>query len=581
MPPLSVAAVLLAASPALAQTTRLMSHTPAGVPGDGLSMLASISGDGRYVAFQSHADDLIAGDLNGCEDIFRGDSWTGRVELVSISLAGTTGNRPSRQSQVSRDGRFVCFQSYASDLVPGDTNGVSDIFVRDMQLGLTTRVSVSSTGAQSDGGSRYAYISQDGRFVAFESQATNLVAGDTNGLKDVFLHDLLLGTTERVSLAFDGAQADDDVLCTSISPNGRCVGFSSSATNLVPGDTNGSMDVFVRDLATGSIERASTDANGREGHGLSADIDLSGDGRLAVFYSLADDLVPNDTNGQGDVFVKDLSSGAIERVSVSTNGAQGDWNSYYPRISADGNCVVFFSLADTLVRGDGNWEPDIFLHDRRTGATERISLATSGQEARGTARFTSVSDDGRYVAFEDTAPNLAPPDQNYALDIFLRDRLGDFHSFCAGDGTQPVPCPCANSGAAGRGCASASFAEGALLEAAGVPAAGDVELRASSISGVLALFLQGDAELFPPAVFGRGLRCIGGHVLRLYSAPIQGSDASAPGLGAVALRERARELGDDIAPGATRAYQVWYRDPAPGSCGNTPTNLSNALRVSW
>ena len=204
MPPLSVAAVLLAASPALAQTTRLMSHTPAGVPGDGLSMLASISGDGRYVAFQSHADDLIAGDLNGCEDIFRGDSWTGRVELVSISLAGTTGNRPSRQSQVSRDGRFVCFQSYASDLVPGDTNGVSDIFVRDMQLGLTTRVSVSSTGAQSDGGSRYAYISQDGRFVAFESQATNLVAGDTNGLKDVFLHDLLLGTTERVEDGPDG-----------------------------------------------------------------------------------------------------------------------------------------------------------------------------------------------------------------------------------------------------------------------------------------------------------------------------------------------------------------------------------------
>ncbi|MBK7642999.1 MAG: hypothetical protein IPJ19_08095 [Planctomycetes bacterium] len=580
-PQLLAAGLLLLAPAALSQSTTLFSQTSSGVPGDGLSMLASISGDAHYLSFQSRSDDLLPLDGNGCEDVFRSDRWTAARELVSVSLFGTTGNGPSRQSQISREGRYVCFQSYASDLVPGDTNGESDIFVRDMLLGVTERVSVSSSGSESNGGSRYAYISEDGRFVAFESQASNLVPNDVNGLKDVFLHDRATGKTRILSLASDGSQADDDVLCTSISPDGRYVGFSSTATNLVADDHNDAMDVFVCEVATGTIVRASTNSLGREGHGLSADIDLSRDGHLATFYSLAEDLVPGDSNGVGDVFVKDLTSGVLTRVSVSSSGVQGNWNSYYPRISADGNCVVFFSLADTLVPGDTNWSSDDFLHDLASGTTERVSLAGNGHEARGIARFVSVCDDGRFVAFEDSAPNLAQDDENATWDVFVRDRVGDFHSSCAGDGSQAVPCPCANTGAPGNGCGNSAHPEGARLEALGVAAADDVELVASGMSGLLAVFLQADAQLATPVVFGRGLRCAGGHILRLYDVPSSASAARAPPAGAQSLRERALQLGDAIPPGAFRWYQTWYRDPSGGSCGSSATNLSDALRIQW
>jgi Tol biopolymer transport system component len=573
--------LLLAAPAASGQTTTIQSEAPGGGSANGASMLPAISGDGRYVVFQSFATDLAPGDLNGCEDVFRRDLWTNALELVSVGLSGSTGNGPSRQSQVSGDGRYVLFQSYASDLVPGDHNGETDIFVRDMQLRSTLRISVSTGGAESNAGSRYGYISRDGRLATFESHASNLVPGDANGTKDVFVHDLQTGATWIESLAFDGSSADDDVLCSSISPDGRYLGFSSEATNLVPGDGNGAMDAFVRDTWTDTNVRVSTDASGKEGHGLSADVNVSGDGRFVAFYSDAPDLVPGDTNALGDVFVKDVWTGAIERVSVSSGGAQGDWDAYYPRISADGRRVIFYTSADTLVTPDTNWQPDVFLRDRLLGTTERVSLTAAGHEARGTTRFAALSDDGRFVVFESKAPNLDPPDDNNDWDIFVRDRVGWTQGFCSGDGSAGSACPCSNPGAAGRGCANGLDSAGAQLMASGVPAADDLLLVANGLSGMLALFLQGDLELPAPAVFGRGLRCIGGSLLRLYSAPVSGNAASAPAPGEPSIRNRSRELGDTLAPGATRAYQVWYRDNASGGCGSPLTNASNALRVHW
>jgi Tol biopolymer transport system component len=573
--------ILLVAPAASAQTTTIQSEGPLGGSASGAAMLPAISADGRYVVFQSFASELVPGDQNGCEDIFRRDVWTGELVLVSVGLAGSTGDGPSRQSQISGDGRYVLFQSFASDLVPGDTNGETDIFVRDVLLGVTQRISVSSSGVQSDGGSRYGYISRDGQLAAFESHASNLVPNDSNGTKDVFMHDLASGATWIESLAFDGSPANDHVLCSSISPDGRYLGFSSDATNLVPGDTNGAMDAFVRDTWTDVNLRVSTDVAGHEGHGLSADVNVAAGGRFVAFYSDAADLVPGDTNALGDVFVKDTWTGAIERVSVSSGGAQGNWDAYYPRISADGRCVVFWSSADTLVTPDTNWQPDVFLHDRQSGTTERVSLTASGHEARGWTRFSALSEDGRFVAFESLAPNLDPPDLNNTWDVFVRDRVGWYQRFCSGDGSAGAACPCANPGGSGRGCANGLDPAGAQLSASGVPAADDVVLVGSGLSGMLALFLQGDLELGTPAVFGRGLRCIGGNLLRLYSAPVGGLAASAPAPGQPSLRARSAELGDTLPPGATRAYQVWYRDAVPGGCGSAPTNVSNALRIHW
>lgn len=581
LPPRIALAVPFLALPALAQSTLLLSRAPDHGSADGMSVLPTISADARYVVFRGHASNLVPDDTNGCEDIFRCEVHSGRIELVSRTPTGRAANGPSRQSQVSGNGRLVVFQSYAGDLVPGDTNGESDIFVHDMLLGTTERVSVSSTGAQSDGGSRYPYISRDGERIVFESQATNLVPGDANAHKDVFLHERSTGRTRLVSAGFDGSGADDDVLCTSISPDGRWVGFSSAASNLVPRDRNGEMDAFLHDLESGTSVRVSTRSDGGEAHGLSADVSVADGGRFVAFYSLAPDLVPGDTNGQGDVFVKDVASGAIERVSVSDGGVQGNWNSYYPRLSSNGRWVVFFSQADTLVPHDTNWNSDVFLRDRLLGTTERLSVDGAGREARGYSSFVTISEDGRFVAFNCAAPNVDLPDDNACSDIFLRDRADFFQGFCESNPESGSACPCGDPGLAGHGCPNAIWSTGAALLAHGTPALDDVELVARGLPEGLALFVQGDLELQSPALFGHGLSCVGGQVLRLYSERVRGGTARAPAPGEPGLRARAARLGDVLLPGSMRFVQACYRDGPHGGCTERGLGLSSALRVRW
>src|SRR5216117_509323 len=253
------------------------------------------------------------------------------TERVSVASGGTTeGNDTSLGSALSADGRFVAFDSAATDLVAGDTNGVSDVFVHDRQTGTTERVSVASDGAQGNGRSglvTFAFppaLSADGRFVAFVSFATNLVAGDTNGATDVFVHDRQTGTTERVSVASDGTESNAASLGSALSADGRFVAFQSDATNLVAGDTNGATDVFVHDRQTGMTERVSVASGGTEGNGFSAGLALSADGRFVAFHSTATNLVAGDTNGATDVFVHDRQTGTTERVSVDSDGTQGN-----------------------------------------------------------------------------------------------------------------------------------------------------------------------------------------------------------------------------------------------------------------
>jgi Tol biopolymer transport system component len=357
--------------PPLISTTRV-SVSSAGAEGNNNSGSTSISADGRYVAFDSGASNLVPGDTNGRSDVFVHDRQTAATTRVSVSSAAAQGNDHSYAPSISADGRYVAFYSHATNLVPGDTNATHDVFVHDRQTAATTRVSVSSAGAQANGGSDKPSISADGRYVAFESQASNLVAGDTNATEDVFVHDRQTGTTTRVSVSSAGAQGDGHSNAPSISADGRYVAFHSGATNLVPTDTNNWYDVFVHDRQSGTTTRVSVSSAGGQGNGTSRWASISADGRYVAFNSSASNLVPGDTNDAYDVFVHDRQMGSTTRVSVSSAGAEGNGESEVPSISADGRYVGFESTAANLVPGDTNGYYDVFVHDRAC-----LSITTS------------------------------------------------------------------------------------------------------------------------------------------------------------------------------------------------------------
>jgi cold shock CspA family protein len=316
----------------------------------------------------------------------------------------------------------VAFESDATNLVSGDGNGARDVFVHDRTTGQTERASVDSSGVEGNAQSVAAAISGDGRFVAFQSSATNLVAGDTNGWPDVFVHDRVTGTTERVSVDSSGVQGNSDSHGPALSADGNLVAFWSYATNLVAGDTNLASDVFVHDRAAGTTERVSVDSAGVEGFAGSRSPSLSADGLLVAFDSSAKNLVSGDNNATDDVFVHDRTSGATERAGVDSTGVEGNKSSTLPSLSADGQSVAFQSYASNLVAGDANGRPDIFVHDRATGFTDRMSVDTSSGDGNGDSLYKSISSDGRVVAFSSLASDLVSGDTNAAWDVFARDR---------------------------------------------------------------------------------------------------------------------------------------------------------------
>ena len=404
--------------------TWLVSTGSFGSPlGDGGSFTPAVSADGRFVAFASDATNLAAGDTNANTDIFVRDRLLGTTERVSVDSADAPGNDNSFAAAVSVDGRFVAFESFATNLAAGDTNARKDIFVRDRLLGTTERASVDSAGAQGNSHSFRPAISADGRFVAFDSFATNLVVGDTNAMTDVFVRDRLLRTTERASVDSVGAQGNDDSRTPAISADGRFVAFESYATNLAPGDTNAGRDIFVRDRLLGTTERVSVDSAGAQGNSSSIAVAVSADGRFVAFQSNATNLAAGDTNGFSDVFVRDRLLGTTERASVDSEGPQGNDHSFGAAISADGRFVAFESFATNLAPGDTNARTDIFVRDRLLGTTERASVGSTGAQGNGISSNPAVSADGRFVAFESDATNLALGDTNGFPDVFLAHRL--------------------------------------------------------------------------------------------------------------------------------------------------------------
>jgi Tol biopolymer transport system component len=383
----------------------------------------AISAGGRYVAFRSDADNLVATDTNSASDIFVHDTQTGTTTRVSVDSSGTQANNGSYAPAISAGGRYVAFRSDADNLVATDTNGASDIFVHDTQTGATTRVSVDSSGAQANGPSLAPAISADGIYVAFYSGATDLVANDTNGVYDIFVHNIQAGATTRVSVDSTGAQADFNSYSPAISANGKYVAFASGATNLVSGDTNGAYDIFIHDTQTGATTRVSMNSSGTQADGPSFEPAISADGRYVAFESDATNLVAADTNGNRDIFIHHPQTGATTRASVDSSGAQANNDSSSPVISIDGGFVAFDSAASNLVTNDTNGVYDIFIHQPQVqvGATTRVSVNSLGIGANNDCEDPVISGDGRYVAFSTYASNLVSDDYNNDRDIFLVD----------------------------------------------------------------------------------------------------------------------------------------------------------------
>jgi len=406
------------------QYTVRVSIASDGTQGNQQSWVPSISADGYYVAFHALASNLVPGDTNDDYDVFVRDRVNGATTRVSVASDGAQANGPSGYASISADGWYVAFDSSATNLVSGDTNNHSDVFVRDRETTTTTRVSLASDGTQGNGNSSYASVSGDGRYVAFVSGASNLVSGDTNGTDDIFVRDCLTDTTTRVSIASDGTQSNGASSIPSISADGRYIAFYSTATNLVLGDTNNTYDVFVHDRQTGATTRVSVASDGTQGNNWSSWPSISADGRCVAFYSRATNLVPADTNARDDVFVHDCDSGITTRVSVASNGTQGNGHSggYGLAISPDGRYVAFESRATNLVAGDTNGQGDVFVHDRVASTTTRVSVASDGTQSNGSSDLTmnrAIAADGRYVAFDSGASNLVAGDTNSAVDVFV------------------------------------------------------------------------------------------------------------------------------------------------------------------
>jgi Tol biopolymer transport system component len=424
LPALASIVLAAAAVPAPAQMIERVSVNSAGTEGDDNSLwFLSMSPDGRFVAFMSNATNLVANDTNQWTDVFVRDRLLGTTERVSVDSAGNEGNVDAYYPSISADGRFVSFESRSSNLVTGDGNHESDIFVHDRSTGTTERVSVDSSGREAAGGSHFPAISADGRWIVFDSWAPNLVSGDTNSKSDIFVHDRQGGTTLRASVDSSGNEGDGDSLyVSSISADGRFVAFQSAATNLVAGDTNGTIDIFVHDFQAGTTERVSVSTSGKEADSRSDWPSLSGDGRFVAFESDADNLVNGDTNLKRDVFVRDRQNGTTRRMSVDSAGVEADDWCVSPSISADGRYVVFDSMASNLDPGDTNPFRDVFVHDRFTKTTTIVSVDAAGVPPGGDSFGARISPDGRLVCFCGTSGGFVPGDNNGAMDDFVHGR---------------------------------------------------------------------------------------------------------------------------------------------------------------
>jgi hypothetical protein len=402
------------------ETMELISQKSDGTLGNNASSYPSVSANGQFVAFESWADNLVADDTNVLPDIFVKDRSTGTIERVSISSSGVEANGASSQPSISGDGRYVAFTSEATNLVADDTNGFTDVFVYDRELDTIERISVTSAGAQDWNHSNQPAISADGNRVVFTSRAI-LAAGDPDYMSDIYLRDRTAGTTTLLSTASDGTKGDSYSENPAISADGTHVAFASLADNLVADDTNEANDIFVKNIQSGVTERVSVSSAGSEGNNGSNKPSLSSDGVIVAFHSTADNLVANDTNSESDIFVYDRNTDTIERVSISSSGTQANGYSETARLDGSGRFVTFSSLADNLVSADTNLDYDVFVYDREDDTITIISVDSSGDVGNSASGQSAISQDGAVVVFYSDSDNLVSGDTNSIPDVFAAE----------------------------------------------------------------------------------------------------------------------------------------------------------------
>ena len=405
---------------------------------DSAAQTPTFSPDGSRVVFRTWRA-LLPEDTNRWEDLYARDLRTGETQLVTVNLTGTSSSDPSypELAVFSADGSKVAFESYATDLVAPSTDGNDNVFVRDLVAGTTTLVSVDETGTGGgNGSSRGPSFSPDGTRIAFSSTATNL-GPTTHGIyPDIFLRDLVAGTTSLVSIRNDGQPgsgiSDGPV---SFTPDGGKVVFTSSAdlTGVYPPQY---AQLYVRDLAAGNTTLLSVNAAGQAAeYGVDAGVVLSPDGAKVAFTSFSSNLVPTDTNGQVDVFLHDLPTGTTALVSSNDTGIDsGNARSFGPVFSPDGATVAFATFATDLGPVDTNNETDVYLRDILGGTSSLVTATASGTDGAG-GSDPAFDATGTKVAFVSGAGSLGPVDSNGLDDVYVRDLVSQTTSLVSANAT--------------------------------------------------------------------------------------------------------------------------------------------------
>lgn len=416
-----------------------------GFQANGDSGAASVSADAGRIAFRSTSSNLVPGDLNGFADIFYHEPATRITQLVSMGgvvivvpiPAGVYGftlieqpiqaDADSFEPEISGNGASIVYSSLASNITPftpAATTTIRNVYLSHLDGRRNERVSLGLAAADTDGDSVRPSISYDASKVAYESVATNLTVEGTGGTSQVYLWTAAVGN-KLISVDALGGPGNGASRNARIAAGGGWIAFESDATDLRPlEDLDPITDIYVADLSTGALALASTSATGVKANAPCVDPSISADGRYVAFSSAASNLVPGDLNSASDIFVKDLVTGEVRRVSVTSDGVESDGNSIRPHLSSDGSMVVFESRASNLILFDLNGMDDAFAHELATAKTYRVSVRTFGEEATGGASIEPrLSGDGRFVVLNSDAVNLVDADTNSMRDVFIRGPL--------------------------------------------------------------------------------------------------------------------------------------------------------------
>lgn len=373
-------------------------HGVGGLAGNDTSADPSVSADGNIVVFSSLASNLVPGDTNGVLDVFAWNRSAGTVTRVSVTAGGGQLTTASGDARISPNGRYVAFDSGA------------DVYVKDLQTGALERISQpNGDPAGEPGQAAYADDVTSSGLVVFESKATNLVAGDTNNVSDVFVRQLQNGPIEQVSVASDsagGAEGNAASFAGAVSGNGQYVVFASRATNLAAGNASGHAAIFVRNLAAGTTTLVSGPPGGGQANGDANFPSISADGQLVAFNSDAANLMAGNSHGYQQVYVKNLATGALRRASQANDGTAGNGDSTEPALSGDGSRVAFQSVATNLVTGDTNYAADVFVQNLAGHLISRVSVTPGLAQGNSSSLGPSLNGNGTIVAFSSDATNL-------------------------------------------------------------------------------------------------------------------------------------------------------------------------------